>query len=234
MRRYAFAAFFLDIRVAFPRDRESKQRTIFSDFYFRLLITQRKRMASLGDDVLLDSFLIVGPMGLLANTFLLVIVLRKKELRQGEYMPFIINRTLIDIAFCLHLIILQPIGVRYWSTDPIYSKIAGWFALALIMSFVFSEVVLAFNRYISICHRYRYQKIYKRRRVYLMCVLIWFFGALIASLHITNDSLGRVSGYICSVKLETKYMLFYFSIDFFILSVTYGVLTFCYRKIYIL
>lgn len=192
-------------------------------------------MASLGDEITFYSFFIVGGSGLLVKTFLLFLIARNKALLRGEYMPFVINRALIDIVFCLNLLTLEPVSFRYRSIDyAIYCKIAGALCLSLSVTALISEAVLGVNRFFFICHPQRYQKLYRKRLiVYSMFFLVWPLGLINAVIHIMDDSLGLHPGFFCSLKLESKYLLVFVLTEHSAILVSYSILIYCYRKIYL-
>lgn len=125
-------------------------------------------MAPTADGALFVSLFFTGGLGTILNAFLLVLIMRKKEMRQSDYIIFIANRTLVDLAYSLQSITLQPISIQIRSVNQTWCSVAGGAATSLLLSTIFCELVLACNRYVSMCHKQRHQRMYTKRTVPLV------------------------------------------------------------------
>lgn len=185
------------------------------------------------DDALFYSFFVIGPVGLAFNALLLIIIFRKKALRQKEYMIFVHNRGFMDTAMCLQFIILQPWAVASWSTNPIWCKVAAGAAISTMFAIIVLEPVLALNRYVAICRHQLYQRVYQKRYVYLMCASAWLLGALVGLVDGLVGSLGKIPGLLCIAKMEGLIVQIAFALcNYPILFICYATMFYCYWKIY--
>lgn len=186
-------------------------------------------MAPSIDDAIFYSMLVIGPLGLFTNGVLLVAILKNKTVRKKDYTIFIINRGYLDIALCLQYVVLQPFGLTYPDTCAPISGVAVGTLLAIYLS----EPILACNRYVAICHsQYMYKKIYSRRTIIWICVLVWVIGAIGTTINGFLGGLGKTGGVYCLVTFERKDVLVLLLDDYMIFFFSYLAMGFCYYKIF--
>lgn len=192
-------------------------------------------MASLSpvDTILFYSFFVFGTLGLLFSIALLILMFIKTTLRQGDYASFIITRAFMDSSSCLNFLILQPLGVLYWTTNPTWCTAAAAVGMASIVGLIASEPILAFNRFIAVCYKHKYQTLFRKRTVFLLCLAPWVIGVLVTIPQVVHDSLGRVPGYFCLVKYEYRYLWMVIGIDYSVLFGSYVITTYCYCRIFL-
>lgn len=185
------------------------------------------------DRALLYSLYAIGSLGLLLNAFLLIVILAKKTLRQKEYILFLISRIIIDSVFSMNVLIMQPMAIQSWISNPMLCQATGAIGMSLIFCVLFSEPVLALNRYFSVCRGHQYDKIYKRSHIIIMCILVWLlaFGIIVPS-HFAEGALGRVPGLFCSVIPGPPWLRIGTRLNYPILFMTHAITAFCYVKIY--
>src|SRR4051812_43351602 len=94
--------------------------------------------------------IVIAAIGILANGFLLFITFSTKELRRKDYICFIINRTLIDFTFCVTLATVHPIAIYIGDLQSPLCTVVGFVELILAFSSIYTEPVLACNRFVSI------------------------------------------------------------------------------------
>lgn len=186
------------------------------------------------DETLFYSFFVIGPIGLFSNVLLLVPILKNKDIREKDYSIFIINRAIMDTLACTMYFTIQPLGVNYWSTNPIWCKVAGGIFFALNLPHYIAEPMLAFNRYVAICHsNLLYFKIFQKRNIFFMCLLTWLFGMLFNLPSSLQDVLGKIPGLFCSLNLNSGGVhLIVFTFCYPLFLVSYSTMAFCYVKIY--
>lgn len=184
------------------------------------------------DDALFYTFFIIGPLGLIVNSLLLAITFRKKSIREREYTIFIQNRALMDLAICLQFLLVQPWVMDCSSINPVWCTITAGLFISTFYAMIMSESALAMNRYISICRPHLYQRVYRKRYVYLMCFAVWLLGALIGIVNGFAGALGRSPGSFCSVIVEWSSVLVILAFNYPITSGTYVIIFYCYWKIH--
>lgn len=131
------------------------------------------------------------------NSSLLVLILKKKELRK-DFTLCVINRTLVDTSLCLQIFIFQPIGVNNWIDQKVWCMIADGFAVSLFLIMIVLEPILAYNRYIAICRKNRYQRIFRKRHICAISAAVWVLGALFTAVQGYLGSLGKVPGFFAT------------------------------------
>lgn len=189
-------------------------------------------MGSVTEETQFYSVFVIGTLGLFLNGVLFFVIFSKKELYKAGYMIFILCRAFADFVWCLHYLILQPIGVKYWESNPIWCTIAGGTTDSLVLIIMLSEPLLACNRYVAICHKNLYPKIYKKRYPELMCLASWILGILLCIPKMQDGSLGRIPGLYCSTNLEKASMAYLLIFDYPVLMSNYVVVIYCYCKIF--
>jgi hypothetical protein len=189
-------------------------------------------MIQSADLTLLIQCVIIGVGGLTVNGFLLFLIISNKDLRRKDYICFILNHTLIDFIYCITLITLHPFTIYDGSEKSTLCSVAGFLEVAFSTVSVYTEPVLALNRFISIFHSCLYKKIYKSSYVCVMCALIILVGCLSALPHLLVGSLGRIGGSLCSIKFSQNALIVSVAANFIPTFIGLFVLAYCNVKIF--
>ncbi|ELU05602.1 hypothetical protein CAPTEDRAFT_74399, partial [Capitella teleta] len=127
-------------------------------------------------------YTVIGCVGILGNLFVLLVMLRFKDLRETVTNLFIINQSLIDLAASFFIIatsllrdedavprgLAREIFCRAWLTNfPVW---------AMLVSSTYNLMVVTYERYFAIVHPLKFGWRISRRRAYALIVVVWVAG----------------------------------------------------------
>ncbi len=117
---------------------------------------------------------IVMTVGTFGNTITITAIVKKKDLRTIPNF-YILNLAIADLGVCL---LVPPIAFASFTDAPSdwLCEIAAYLGLVFLMMSVLNLGIIAFNRYILICHPYDiYSRIFTIRNVKISIIGMWIY-----------------------------------------------------------
>ncbi len=128
------------------------------------------------------AMILISCLGIIGNILVVGAVIAKKQL-QVILNVFIVNLAFADFLVCS---ILNPFavvgvfdGVNFFRHFPVLCEILGTLTVVSFVNSLWSLSFVALNRYVYICHRYYYSKIFTRCSIPGMIAFIWIFALLL-------------------------------------------------------
>ena len=188
------------------------------------------------------SLLLTSILGTFGNILVICSVLLNKKLRVLQNV-FIVNLAVADLLVTTLMMPFSITGIfvdqlnmeEFFSRNSGLCEFLATVSVACCASSILSIASISVNRYVFICHRLIYPRIYRKVTVPLMLAAIWASALLLDLPNYTGwgDHLYDQRNYICNYDFSADY-----SYTYFLLSVGLGiptcVMTFCYVKIYLL
>ena len=120
--------------------------------------------------------------GIVGNVLVVGAVVKRKQLRILLNV-FIVNLAIADLMVSMLVNPAAVVGVldmgNLFRQFPVVCEVLSTFCVISFVGSLWSLSFVALNRYIYICHRYYYPKIYTSRSVTGMVAFIWIFALLL-------------------------------------------------------
>ncbi|XP_072038653.1 melatonin receptor type 1B-B-like [Amphiura filiformis] len=184
---------------------------------------------------------LVAIIGTLGNSLVILAVVAHKKLRSIHNI-FIINLAAADLIVTVIIIPFALVGAIYKGSfltefDAICETVGVLSVLSCATS-IFSIANIALDRYICICHKNIYPKIYNRSTVPFMVMGMWLYAFLIDlpnfdfvgwGKHDFNPEV-RACSFSGMKAAESGYIWFLFV---FVWGISFTVICFCYSRLYL-
>ena len=189
-------------------------------------------------DILSYFYFIVGGIGLLGNTFVVVVIFSLTSMRKEVTNMFIINQSLIDWLTALLLIL----GIVFGEEGQILSGVLGemycrlWLNKAIQWSTqlasTFNLVAITLERYLAVVHPIKYKMVVSKTKALIAIVLVWLISFLI-QLSYAVPPAGLFDGK-CNLLRFWPSRAFQRGVGVFLIVIKFfiplGVMMFCYTK----
>ena len=160
-------------------------------------------------DTLRGIYLFIGFLGLLGNTFVIIVIFSSKVMRIHRTNIYIVNQCFIDATVALFLILttlLENDG-RFFQEDDIGDVLLCklWLTKLWLWSFLVSSsynlMALTFERYLAIVHPFVHKVKITRPKLVASLIVVWLVGPLYNMAYMIPSSAVKPDGN-CSVYSE--------------------------------
>uniref|UniRef100_A0A2A4JK45 G-protein coupled receptors family 1 profile domain-containing protein n=1 Tax=Heliothis virescens TaxID=7102 RepID=A0A2A4JK45_HELVI len=116
-------------------------------------------------------FVIIGIPG---NLVTIVALARCKKIRNATAI-FIINLHISNLLFCSIILPMTAMtfAQKKWTHGWIMCRVYPYLKFSLNATSIFTILAITINRYVMVCHPVWYPRLYKRRNISIMILLMW-------------------------------------------------------------
>ena len=154
---------------------QSLEGALGPDFDPTLYLPDRGRFQDMLHDVIVPvAFGVITLLGIVGNVLVICVIAFRNKMRSATNL-LLLNLALADLLF---VIVLPPItayanSVRHWSFGPLICKLMHYFVNVSVYVTVYSLVIIAFIRYLTIVHSQRTLRIRAPINVLYMMLGLW-------------------------------------------------------------
>ena len=134
------------------------------------------------DDIMTGIYLVLGSVGLLGNTFVIVVIFTHTAMKKQLTNLLIINQSLIDATSSLVVILNAILADRGRTLHGVAGILLCrfWYSMYLLWSpltsSTFNLLAIAIERYLCIVHPIMYKNKVTRKNILTVCVITWSTG----------------------------------------------------------
>ena len=148
-------------------------------------LCDKDRVVNLNADFTLKiCYLIIGSLGMVGNAFVILVILRFKQLRKTVTNQFLVNQSLVDFLAAFLIIATSFIRQIPASSSSLGKEIfcRAWLSNMLVWSAfttsTYNFVLMTYERYFAIVYPMKPSRRITHRRAYALMVITWIFGLL--------------------------------------------------------
>ncbi|XP_048736800.1 neuropeptide receptor 15-like isoform X4 [Ostrea edulis] len=144
-------------------------------------VTASDPSVSLGTIISLSIlFFIIGVLGIVGNSLVIMVILIDRKMRQSVTNVFIMNLAIADLLIMIFFVpdIIQFILNRGWLIGVGMCKINRYIQVTCLYVSVLSLVSVCIERFVAIVFPIKAQILCNRRKNFIVVLLIWFVGVM--------------------------------------------------------